>query len=110
MNFNITRKGTGLKSLLLNCWKINQATSKCQIEFLDKTCEKVSKTETVSTIEFFIFKIVFVKNFGLTLFRMERGMGKKAPPTSIFPVISTNVGVSPQNSLTFSLNLFATML
>ena len=35
----------------------------------------------------------------------ERGGGKKAPPT-IFPVIFTNVGISPQNFLTFSFNPF----
>ena len=38
----------------------------------------------------------------LTLFRMGGG-GKKAPPTSFSPVTSTNVRISPQNFLTFSL-------
>ena len=40
----------------------------------------------------------------LTLFRM-RG-GKKALPTSFSPVTSTNVGIRPQNFLTFSFNPF----
>ena len=31
-------------------------------------------------------------------------MGKKASPTSFSPVTSTNVGISPQNFLTFSAN------
>ena len=34
------------------------------------------------------------------------GGGKKAPPTSFSPVASTNVGISPQNFLTFSFNPF----
>ena len=32
--------------------------------------------------------------------------GQKGPPTSFSPVISTNVGISLQNFLTFSLNPF----
>ena len=44
----------------------------------------------------------------LTLFRM--GWGKKAPSTSFSPVTSTNVGFGPQNFLTFSFNLFATLV
>ena len=48
---------------------------------------------------------------GLTLFRMgRRGGGKKAPPTSFSPIISTNLGINPQNFLTFSFNPFATVV
>ena len=36
--------------------------------------------------------------------------GKKVPYTSLFPVTSTNGGISPQNSLTFSFNTFATLV
>ena len=36
--------------------------------------------------------------------------GKKEPPTSFSPVTCTNVGLSPQNVLTFSFNPFATMV
>ena len=36
--------------------------------------------------------------------------GKKAPPTSFFPVTSTNVGFGPQNFLTFSFNPFVTLV
>ena len=36
--------------------------------------------------------------------------GKKAPPTSISPITSTNVGFSPKNFLIFSFNPFATLL
>ena len=32
------------------------------------------------------------------------------PPTSFSPVTSTNIGISPQNFLTFSFNTFATLV
>ena len=32
------------------------------------------------------------------------------PPTSFSPVTSTNIGISPQNFLTFSFNSFATLV
>ena len=35
---NKTRKATSFKYLQINCWQINQATSKCKIHFLDKIC------------------------------------------------------------------------
>ena len=38
------------------------------------------------------------------------GGGQKDPPTSFSPVTSTNVGISPQNFLTFSFNPFATLV
>ena len=34
------RKATDVKSLRINCWEINQVTSKCQIDILNKTCKK----------------------------------------------------------------------
>ena len=47
----------------------------------------------------------------LTLFRMgEWGGGGGDAPTSFYPVTSTNVGISPKNSLNFSFNPFATMV
>ena len=47
----------------------------------------------------------------LTLFRMGgEGGGQKGPPTSFFPVTSTNVGFGPQNFLTFSFNPFVTLV
>ena len=36
--------------------------------------------------------------------------GAKSSPTSFFPVTFTNVGISPQNFLTFSFNPFATLV
>ena len=36
--------------------------------------------------------------------------GKKAPPTIFLPVTSTNVGIDPQNFLTFSFDSFATLV
>ena len=48
---------------------------------------------------------------GLTLFRMRGGGGgKKASPTSFSPIISTNLGINPQNFLTFSFNPFSTVV
>ena len=38
------------------------------------------------------------------------GGGKKASPTSFFSLISANVGISPQNFLTFSFNTFDTLV
>ena len=40
----------------------------------------------------------------------ESAEGAKRPPTSFSPVTSTNVGISPQNFLTFSFNPFATLV
>ena len=37
-----TRKVTGLKFLRVNCWEINQVTSKCLMDFLEKIAKKVS--------------------------------------------------------------------
>ena len=34
------------------------------------------------------------------------GGGQKAPPTSFYPVTSTNVGISPKNFPTFSFDPF----
>ena len=57
--FIITGKVTGLKSLRLNYREINQITSKCQMDFFDKTCKNRSKPEKVNiTIEFYIYEIV----------------------------------------------------
>ena len=38
------------------------------------------------------------------------GGAKSLPPTSFFPVTSTNVGISPKIFLTFSFNSFATLV
>ena len=46
----------------------------------------------------------------LNLFRMKRGVVKSPPTTSFSPVISTNIGFSPQNFLDYSFNPFATLL
>ena len=55
--------------------------------------------------------IYFLKHFMKSLFRMgRRGGGQKGPPTSFFPVTSTNVGIGPYNFLTFSFNPFATLV
>ena len=36
--------------------------------------------------------------------------GQKGPPTSFSPVTSTNIGIRPQNVLTFSFNPFVTLV
>ena len=41
---------------------------------------------------------------------IQDGVGAKRPPSSFSPVTSTNVGLSPQNFLTFSFNPFATLV
>ena len=41
---------------------------------------------------------------------IQDGAGQKVPPTSFSPVNSTNVGVSPQNFLTFRFKPFATLV
>ena len=46
-----------------------------------------------------------------TVFRMkEGGGGKKDLPTNFSPETSTNVGFSPKIFLTFSFNIFATLM
>ena len=40
--YYLTRKATVFKSLQINCWEINQVTSKRQMAFLDNTCKKRS--------------------------------------------------------------------
>ena len=61
----------------------------------------------------FLYTITFLKSvISLTLSEWE-GEGQKAPlpsPTSFSPVTSTNVGIIPQNFLTFSFNPFATLV
>ena len=57
--WNVTRKATGFNSLRVNCWEINQVTSKCKMDYFDKACKKRSKTEKVNiTIKSYIFKTV----------------------------------------------------
>ena len=46
----------------------------------------------------------------LTLIRLRVWAKKAPPPTSFSLASSTNVGVRPQNFLTFSLNSFATLV
>ena len=41
---------------------------------------------------------------------IQDGGGKKMLPTSFPPVTSTSVGISPKNFLTFSFNIFATLV
>ena len=60
------------------------------------------------------FNGVIKTNF-LTLFSTVRGGGgwgrwAKRPPTNFSPVTSTNVGISPQNFLTFNPNSFAILV
>ena len=49
-------------------------------------------------------KTVFGLSIVLTLFSIGGGGRQNGSPTSFFPVTSTNVGISPQNFLTFNFN------
>ena len=51
----------------------------------------------------------FMPKIHLTLFRMGRE-GAKRPYTSFSSVTPTNVGIRSQNFLTFSFNLFVTLV
>ena len=57
---NETRKATGFKTLGVNCSKINQVTSKCQMDiFGNRERSKIEKLDTpLSPIEFCILKMV----------------------------------------------------
>ena len=57
--FWLETRATGFKPQRVNCWEINQVTSKCQMDFLQKTCKDKSKTKKVKiSIEFYIFELV----------------------------------------------------
>ena len=65
-----------------------------------------------------LYSCIFSAVFGLKLnihvimfSPIQDGGGvKNAPPTSFSPLASTVVEISPQNLLTFSFNLFATLV
>ena len=50
------------------------------------------------------------KNHVTVLFRIKGGGLFAVLPTMFSPVTSTNVGISPQNFVTFSFNPFATLV
>ena len=49
-------------------------------------------------------------NCSIKHFNTIQDGGAKRPPTSFFPVTSTNVGICPQNFLAFSFNSFASLV
>ena len=51
-----------------------------------------------------------IQNWGFTLISGEKLLMSAFNPTSYSPITYTNVGVSPQNFLTFSFNPFATLV
>ena len=53
--------------------------------------------------------MLMVKHCEANPIRDEEG-GQKGPPTSFSLITSTNVGISPQNLLTFSFHLFSTLI
>ena len=57
-----------------------------------------------------IAEIIWTLKIVLTLFKMGWGGGAKRPPASFSPVTSSNVGIIPQNLLTFSFNAFAALV
>ena len=64
------------------------------------------KTCTLLDDQFRTFIHSYMNPLPLTLFRM----GGKKPPTILFPITSTNVGISPQIFLTFIFNPFASKI
>ena len=59
-----------------------------------------------SSLRSFSIYVVFLNPIQDGLGGWGVGGGKRGPPTSFSPVISTNVGISLQNFLTFSFNPF----
>ena len=51
------KKNHCFKMSASKCWEINQVTSKCQTDFLGKSCKERSKKVNI-TIGFYIFEIV----------------------------------------------------
>ena len=64
-------------------------------------------TYTINIWFNFVFDSFFEQDHLLPLFRMG---GKKALSTSFSLVTSTNLGISPQNFLTFSFDPFVTLV
>ena len=68
------------------------------------------ETTLLSITLFYIYR-TRKGSFHCTFFNpIQDGVGQKGPPTSFFPVTSTNVRIGPQNFLTFSFNPFATLV
>ena len=57
----------------------------------------------------YLLQVVTKSSRVLTLFKMK-GVSGGWGPISFFRVTSTNVGIRPQNFLTFSFNTFATLM
>ena len=51
----------------VNCWEINQVTSKCQIDFLNKTSKKGSTTEKSE----YYYQILHIWNSLATVFPLK---------------------------------------
>ena len=63
--WNSTSKATGFKSLRLNYWEINQATSKCQIDFWTKIAKKVQNRKSEHRYEILHIQISLGTKFRL---------------------------------------------
>ena len=60
------RKATGCKSLRLNYWEINQATTKCQTDFWTKLAKKVYNRKSEHC-----YKIIYIQISLATKFRIK---------------------------------------
>ena len=77
---------------------------KLSIHFTELRSRLITPSSNLTTI----FNLIHILQLpSLTLFRIG---GPKRPPTSFSSIISTNVGISSQNFLTFSFNSFATLV
>ena len=103
------------KSICINLpIKINESVENA-IKFIVSRNKSLTEYTIKNEIKELLFKyrhehikktLLFIRKLN----PIQDGGGQKDPPTSFSPVTSTNVGVGPQNFLTFSFNSFATLL
>ena len=65
--YHKTRKATAFKSLRLDYWEINQATSKCQIDFRTKLAKRVKKKKSEHYNKILHIGIILATKFRLKL-------------------------------------------
>ena len=77
--------------------------------------QKTLKVPIFSVIDEKLFEFMTSQTGVMTSFHFSMLLsalfrGPKRPPTSFLPLTSTNVGISPENFLTFSFNTFGTLV
>ena len=81
-----------LQPLLAKC----SSSTKPPLPWINSSCVPALR-------HYFFYKMLHVKP-------IQNGGRQKGPSTSFSPVTSTNIGISPQNYLTFSFNPFITLV